>query len=328
MHMRKGSDLHVIAGDPPRMRVHGDLITLDNNRLDPEELKAELFGDHERGSASPVRRARLGGLRARDRRRRAVPRERLPAPQRHRRSVPRHSLEGAHARRAQDAEGLARARNGDARPDPRHRENRLRQVDDARRRHRCDQQRAEGPHPHHRGPDRVRASAQAVLDEPTRGRRAQPVVRRRAALRLARGSRRDPRRRAPRPRDDEHRDDGRRDGRARHGHTAHERCSGDDRPRRQHLPVRQAGPRPQHAVDFAARHRIAAAPQAEGRHRPRRRARDPDQHLGRRQLDSPGEARAARERHAVERPRRHVHDGRLAQEAARRRHDHRAKRPT
>ena len=44
MHMRKGSDLHVIAGDPPRMRVHGDLITLDNNKLDPEELKAELFG--------------------------------------------------------------------------------------------------------------------------------------------------------------------------------------------------------------------------------------------------------------------------------------------
>jgi len=44
MHMRKGSDLHVVAGDPPRMRVHGDLITLDNNRLDPEELKAELFG--------------------------------------------------------------------------------------------------------------------------------------------------------------------------------------------------------------------------------------------------------------------------------------------
>src|ERR1044071_4855811 len=43
MQMRKGSDLHVIAGDPPRMRVHGDLITLDNTRLDPEELKAELF---------------------------------------------------------------------------------------------------------------------------------------------------------------------------------------------------------------------------------------------------------------------------------------------
>ena len=43
MYMRKGSDLHVVAGDPPRMRVHGDLITLQNQRLEPEELRAELF---------------------------------------------------------------------------------------------------------------------------------------------------------------------------------------------------------------------------------------------------------------------------------------------
>ena len=44
MYLRKGSDLHVMAGDPPRMRVHGALITLANQRLDPEELQQELFG--------------------------------------------------------------------------------------------------------------------------------------------------------------------------------------------------------------------------------------------------------------------------------------------
>jgi twitching motility protein PilT len=43
MYLRKGSDLHVIAGDPPRMRVHGELITLANQRLDAEELQANLF---------------------------------------------------------------------------------------------------------------------------------------------------------------------------------------------------------------------------------------------------------------------------------------------
>ncbi|HEU4617465.1 MAG TPA: type IV pilus twitching motility protein PilT [Gammaproteobacteria bacterium] len=43
MHMRKGSDLHVIAGDPPRMRVNGDLITVQNQPLDPEELQSALF---------------------------------------------------------------------------------------------------------------------------------------------------------------------------------------------------------------------------------------------------------------------------------------------
>lgn len=43
MSLRKGSDLHVIAGDPPRMRVHGELITLANQPLDAEDLKNALF---------------------------------------------------------------------------------------------------------------------------------------------------------------------------------------------------------------------------------------------------------------------------------------------
>lgn len=43
MHLRKGSDLHLIAGDPPRMRVNGDLITVENQHLDPEELQAALL---------------------------------------------------------------------------------------------------------------------------------------------------------------------------------------------------------------------------------------------------------------------------------------------
>jgi len=44
MQMRKGSDLHVMAGDPPRMRVHGDLITLDNRKLNGDELAQALQG--------------------------------------------------------------------------------------------------------------------------------------------------------------------------------------------------------------------------------------------------------------------------------------------
>lgn len=43
MHLRKGSDLHVLAGDPPRMRVHGDLITLQNAPLDGDELSDSLY---------------------------------------------------------------------------------------------------------------------------------------------------------------------------------------------------------------------------------------------------------------------------------------------
>lgn len=43
MQLRKGSDLHVMAGDPPRMRINGDLITLDNRRLDPDQLAGNLL---------------------------------------------------------------------------------------------------------------------------------------------------------------------------------------------------------------------------------------------------------------------------------------------
>jgi len=43
MHLRKGSDLHVIAGDMPRMRLNGDLITLQNQLLDPEQLHNALL---------------------------------------------------------------------------------------------------------------------------------------------------------------------------------------------------------------------------------------------------------------------------------------------
>ncbi|MEM7282050.1 MAG: type IV pilus twitching motility protein PilT [Pseudomonadota bacterium] len=40
---RKGSDLHFIAGDPPRARLHGDLEALDEKPLDPEFVKTCLY---------------------------------------------------------------------------------------------------------------------------------------------------------------------------------------------------------------------------------------------------------------------------------------------
>jgi len=43
LSMRKGSDLHLIAGDPPRVRIHGDLVTLENRPLDGDELRESLY---------------------------------------------------------------------------------------------------------------------------------------------------------------------------------------------------------------------------------------------------------------------------------------------
>ena len=95
MYMRKGSDLHVIAGDPPRMRVHGDLITLDNQRLDPEELKVRAIRDHVAAIDRAVQQARLGRLCSLDSRGRPIPRQRVSALERRRRRVSRHSVESA-----------------------------------------------------------------------------------------------------------------------------------------------------------------------------------------------------------------------------------------
>ena len=39
---RNGSDLHLIAGDPPRMRINGDLMSVRDSPLDPDKLQQEL----------------------------------------------------------------------------------------------------------------------------------------------------------------------------------------------------------------------------------------------------------------------------------------------
>ena len=40
---RKGSDLHFIAGDPPRIRLYGDLMPLRGDRLAAESVKSALY---------------------------------------------------------------------------------------------------------------------------------------------------------------------------------------------------------------------------------------------------------------------------------------------
>ena len=108
-----------------------------------------------------------------------------------------------------------------ARPRARHRPDRLRQVDDARGADRRDQPHARRAHPHDRGPDRVRAPAQALHRQPARDRRRRDELRRGAARRAPPGPRRDPPRRDARPRDDLDRADRRRDRPPRLRHAAH-----------------------------------------------------------------------------------------------------------
>ena len=106
---------------------------------------------------------------------------------------------------------IARARRRAARDHPRHRDDRLRQVDDARGDDRPHQRHARGAHRHDRGSDRVRPPRHALDDQPARGRRRHRLVQARAAARAAPGPGRDPDRRDARRGDRADRDVGRRD---------------------------------------------------------------------------------------------------------------------
>ena len=174
---KKGSDLHFLAGDPPRIRLYGDLQPLRPERLEKDFVQQTLYEIMPQDRGQALRRARRRGLRLQHGRIRPLPRERHAPAQRHGRGVARHSVEGAVDGAAQAAAGVSRAVPRQQRPDPRHRQDRLGQVDHARRDDRRHQFAHEGPHPHHRGPDRVRAPAQALPHQPARSRRAHQGLR-------------------------------------------------------------------------------------------------------------------------------------------------------
>ena len=148
-----------------------------------------------------------------------------------------------------------------ARLRPRHRPDRLGQVDDPGGDDRRDQRRAPGPHPHDRGPDRVPAPAQTLDRQPARGRLRRARLRPRPARRPARGPRRDPGRRDARPGDDLHRADRGRDRPPRLRHPAHPVDRADGRPDHRRLPAPAAGAGAHPALDRPAgdRHPAAAA---------------------------------------------------------------------
>ena len=118
---------------------------------------------------------------------RPLPRQRLLPARGARRRLPRHPGGAEDARGARPAALARRAGDAAARPRPRHRPDRLRQVDDARGDDRRGQPQPHRSHPHDRGPDRVRAPPQALHRQPARDRRRRrPASARRSAPRSAR----------------------------------------------------------------------------------------------------------------------------------------------
>ncbi len=148
-----------------------------------------------------------------------------------------------------------------ARPDSRHRPDGLREVDDARRDARPDQQAHERPHHHDRGSDRVHSPASVVHRQPARGRLRHQELRGRAQVRAPSGPGRRAHRRNARPRDDPSGPDDRRDGSPRVRDAAHEQRGRGDQPHHRRLsePPAVAGARPARVLSRGHHHADAAA---------------------------------------------------------------------
>ena len=188
---RDASDLHITAGERPKLRIDGDIVELQ------ERLRAHAQGH----AAARLLRAHGAAEEAVRDGRRARLLVRHPGP----RALPRQLLQAARLRvdgdaadpdqhqdlqRPRPAAGH-RAHGGEAaRAGARHRADGLGQVDHARGDDRQDQPGAQGAHHHGRGSDRVHPPASGLHHQPARGRDGHQELRERAEVRAARGSRR------------------------------------------------------------------------------------------------------------------------------------------
>ena len=183
---RNASDLHMTAGSQPVIRVNGRLERLlDYDKLSPEEIRSLVYRIISTEQQKNLETQRsldfahsIPGL-ARFRVNAFFQRESLAAAFR---MIPARirSLEELNM-----PTSLYELAEQPARPRPRHRADRLRQVDDARGAARPRQQDAARAHPHDRGPDRVPALAPVVHRQPARARPGRDDVRRCAPRRAS-----------------------------------------------------------------------------------------------------------------------------------------------
>ena len=99
----KASDLHLSAGLPPMIRVHGDVRRINVPALEHKDVHGmvyDIMNDSQRKVYEETLECRLL---LRDPEPRALPRQRVQPEARRRRRVPDDSLQGAHARGAERA---------------------------------------------------------------------------------------------------------------------------------------------------------------------------------------------------------------------------------
>ncbi len=188
----KASDLHLSAGLPPMIRVHGDVRRINIEPLDHKQVHAmvyDIMNDGQRKHYEDTLECdfsfEIQGL----------ARFRVNAFNQNRgvgRGVPHHPEQDPDAGAAERAQGLRRPGAAPARPGAGDRAHRLGQEHDAGGDGQPPERKRVRPRADGRRPDRIRAREQEVPDQPARGRPAHAELQQRAALCPARGPGRDP----------------------------------------------------------------------------------------------------------------------------------------
>ena len=158
MRDQSASDLHLSSGDPPMLRIHGEMTPLDLPPLSREELHRMIYDVMTDTQKKTFEERHELDFALRARRDRALPREHVPAAARRGRGVPHHPDRNQGARRAGAAAG-ARASSAMREkglvlvtgPTGSGKSTTLAAMVDYINETRT------RPHPHDRGPDRVRA---------------------------------------------------------------------------------------------------------------------------------------------------------------------------
>ena len=167
----EASDLHLKVGQPPMMRLRGDIRQMDMRPLTQEDMERLLLPHPERQAPQDPRRRRRRRLLLRRRQRRVpLPRQPVqaarpavagrPARQQHHPEL----REPGPARRHREAVQVHRRAGHPGRRD------RLGQEHDHRLHARLHQRPRAAAHPHHRGPDRVHLHRQEGVHQPARDR--------------------------------------------------------------------------------------------------------------------------------------------------------------
>ena len=200
---REASDLHLTAGERPKLRVDGDITNANScadimNPKDTLSLAYSVLTENQKKrfetedeldfSFGIQNLARFRGNVYKQRGCVSVAIRMIP-------------VQRPHLQRARPAAGGGEAGGAAARTDPGDGPDGLGQVDHARRDHRQDQQGAEGSHHHGGGPDRVHPPPPELHRQPARGGHRHEELRVGAQVLPPRGPRRYPGRRNAGPRD-------------------------------------------------------------------------------------------------------------------------------